>query len=501
MGFILFLALIPAAICASVSRPGDCTDVYNGGSEDSGVYTIYTLGPVQVYCNIGCEEESVRWTVIQRRKDGNVNFLRGWDQYRSGFGEPSGGFWLRLENIHLLTQRKSYELKVVMEDFEGNKAYVYYSTFSVGPEEDGYRLQVSGFRNGRRGPAAENTSEDNYFKGSLLPLPCFFFIDHKDWTKLRKRQHLHWFKTLNWTSVLAKGIQSIHPLCSFGFKEHRVKSISSSRSGPVIVCLGYCLFDDCPVEVDIVVQEESSLKALVKFSGSFVHHRWDQDVQRSKCKSVLPLKQTQLNSRSVQRTSDSSDISSLDRLKVYAMPVQDVDLVTVVCCCGRRNTLYVRILLKFRVSVLRCLHERTNSRDKPRYFMRVRHALHIAALGVQASTSGPVEKGHHVACQTDPPTATSTRLTGTQLSMKTLQPHFRSTGTQTNFPSTDVGVGTAAALPFLTSTPIKRPRKRRRTELEEVEEEPAEGSYVDIPVPHDSTYDPVDTLNESADVT
>ncbi|XP_058494585.1 uncharacterized protein LOC131465734 [Solea solea] len=98
------------------------------------------------------------------------------------------------------------------------------------------------------------------------------------------------------------------------------------------------------------------------------------------------------------------------------------------------------------------------------------------------------------ACQTDPPTTTCS--IGTQLSMKTLQPHFISTGTQTNFPSNDVGVGTAAALPFLT-TPIKR----RRTELEVgEEEEPAEGSSVAIKVPHDSTYDPVDTLNESADV-
>ncbi|XP_058486000.1 uncharacterized protein LOC131459881 isoform X1 [Solea solea] len=123
------------------------------------------------------------------------------------------------------------------------------------------------------------------------------------------------------------------------------------------------------------------------------------------------------------------------------------------------------------------------------------------AVEQTASTSGPVEKGHHVACQTDPPTATSTRSTGTQLSMKTLQPHFRSADTQTHIPSTDVGVGTAAALPFLTSIPIKRPRKRRCTVLEEEEEEPAEGSYVDIQVPHDSTYDPVDTLNESADVT
>ena len=127
---------------------------------------------------------------------------------------------------------------------------------------------------------AENTSEEEYFKHSLPPPPCFFFIDRKDWTKLRKTQHLHRFKTLNWTTVIAKGIRTIHPLCSFGFKRHRVKSIGCRRSGPVFSCLGYCLFDDCPVEVEIKVQDESSLKALVEFRGSFVYHRWDQIKRR-----------------------------------------------------------------------------------------------------------------------------------------------------------------------------------------------------------------------------
>ncbi|XP_059190873.1 uncharacterized protein LOC131973047 [Centropristis striata] len=79
---------------------------------------------------------------------------------------------------------------------------------------------------------------------------------------------------------MAKGIQTVHPLCSLAFKRHRVKSIGSSRSGPVFVCSGCCVFDDCPVEVDIVVPEESSLKALVTFRGSFVCHRWDQVKRR-----------------------------------------------------------------------------------------------------------------------------------------------------------------------------------------------------------------------------
>ncbi|XP_058508564.1 microfibril-associated glycoprotein 4-like [Solea solea] len=153
MGFILLLALIPAAIC-STQLPVDCSDLYNRGFGHSGVYTIYPAGPVspvQVYCDMGCDEESGKWTVIQSRKDGTMNFYHGWDQYRTGFGQASGEYWLGLENIHVLTQRKSYELKIDMEDFEGHKAHVYYSNFSVGSEQDGYKLKLSGFRDGGAG--------------------------------------------------------------------------------------------------------------------------------------------------------------------------------------------------------------------------------------------------------------------------------------------------------------------------------------------------------------
>lgn len=38
-----------------------------------------------------------------------------------------------------------------MEDFEGAKAYVHYSSFSVGPEQEGYKLSFSGFKDGGAG--------------------------------------------------------------------------------------------------------------------------------------------------------------------------------------------------------------------------------------------------------------------------------------------------------------------------------------------------------------
>uniref|UniRef100_A0A8C9YI36 Fibrinogen C-terminal domain-containing protein n=1 Tax=Sander lucioperca TaxID=283035 RepID=A0A8C9YI36_SANLU len=81
--------------------------------------------------------EGGRWTVIQGRMDGTVNFYRGWDQYKTGFGDPAGEYWLGLDNIRYLTNNR--------------KMFARYSSFSVGAECDGFMLTVSGFTNGGAG--------------------------------------------------------------------------------------------------------------------------------------------------------------------------------------------------------------------------------------------------------------------------------------------------------------------------------------------------------------
>eukprot|EP00064_Thunnus_orientalis_P025174 superscaffoldBa00012073_g25510 len=92
-----------------------------------------------------------RWTVFQRRMDGSVNFYRPWDHYKKGFGIAAGEYWLGLENLFHLTRRKKVELLVDMEDFSGKKVFARYSSFSIESEFYGYRLHVSGFKNGGAG--------------------------------------------------------------------------------------------------------------------------------------------------------------------------------------------------------------------------------------------------------------------------------------------------------------------------------------------------------------
>ncbi|XP_078135838.1 microfibril-associated glycoprotein 4-like [Sander vitreus] len=141
--------------CHPLVLPVDCSDIYNhDNSRPSGVYTIYPIGAtsaLQVYCDM--DSQGGRWTVFQRRMDGTVNFYRGWDQYKAGFGIAAGEYWLGLESLYHLTQRKKYELLVDMEDFEGKKAFARYSSFSIDAESYRYTLYVSGFTDGGAGDA------------------------------------------------------------------------------------------------------------------------------------------------------------------------------------------------------------------------------------------------------------------------------------------------------------------------------------------------------------
>ncbi|KAI8489056.1 Fibrinogen- domains (FReDs) [Branchiostoma belcheri] len=127
-----------------VPTASDCAELYAAGQTTSGVYNI-RLGSsdVQTYCDM--DTAGGGWTVIQRRQDGSVPFNRTWEEYKHGFGNKSGEYWLGNENIHLLTSQKNYTLRVDLEDWDGETRYATYDIFRVSGESDQYRLHISGY--------------------------------------------------------------------------------------------------------------------------------------------------------------------------------------------------------------------------------------------------------------------------------------------------------------------------------------------------------------------
>ena len=79
----------------------------------SGVYTVANFSRVKcsntrVYCDTTTGGGG--WLVIQRRKDGTVDFNRDWVDYEDGFGSLSGEFWFGLHGIRTMTSWGQWEL-------------------------------------------------------------------------------------------------------------------------------------------------------------------------------------------------------------------------------------------------------------------------------------------------------------------------------------------------------------------------------------------------------
>ena len=118
----------------------------------SGVYTIRpdrSQPSVPAYCQEDADGGKM-WTVFQRRHNiqPHQDFYRGSDAYKSGFGNPTGEFWLGLEVLHKLTANKDrpYELRIDLETFNGETSHAVYKDFQISSEDDGYRLlKASGY--------------------------------------------------------------------------------------------------------------------------------------------------------------------------------------------------------------------------------------------------------------------------------------------------------------------------------------------------------------------
>ena len=123
----------------------DCYDLLNSGHTQSGVYSVNPdgKGSFNVYCDM--RTDGGGWTVFQRRQDGSVDFYRGWNDYKSGFGQLTAEFWLGNDKIHRLTTARLNTLRVELEDWNGVRVYAKYGKFNIGDEQAKYRLEVGSY--------------------------------------------------------------------------------------------------------------------------------------------------------------------------------------------------------------------------------------------------------------------------------------------------------------------------------------------------------------------
>ena len=137
---------------ASVDQPEppqDCAEILSRDpSAKDGIYEINVGSQrlhslIAVVCDM--ETDGGGWTVFQRRMDGYLNFYQDYKTYADGFGLLQHEFWLGNENIHQMTSRMNYELRVELEDFSGATAHAQYTSFHVKSACDGYELFVTGY--------------------------------------------------------------------------------------------------------------------------------------------------------------------------------------------------------------------------------------------------------------------------------------------------------------------------------------------------------------------
>lgn len=101
------------------------------------------------------------WTVIQRRFSNNnpENFNRTWMDYKLGFGDLDKEFWFGNDFIHKITSDEDVELRIDVEDMNGNKHWAKYSIFKVDSEEYNYNLKIGGYRGSIGGFIYHNDQE------------------------------------------------------------------------------------------------------------------------------------------------------------------------------------------------------------------------------------------------------------------------------------------------------------------------------------------------------
>ncbi|XP_033762066.1 ficolin-2-like [Pecten maximus] len=130
-------------VISEVTDLRDCTDVDpTCGSK------VYRITPIpgesfDIFCYRDTEQR--HWNLIHNRQSSAVDFFRKWTEYKTGFGDLTGNFWLGNVKIYSLVKLAPYRLRIELEAWDGTVGIAEYSDFQIGSEADNYQLYVTGF--------------------------------------------------------------------------------------------------------------------------------------------------------------------------------------------------------------------------------------------------------------------------------------------------------------------------------------------------------------------
>ena len=84
--------------------------------------------------------------LVQQNVDGSNSFDRSWEEFKAGFNNTNGNYWLGNDLLHQLTNIGPYKLRFDLQ-LRANLSWYYaeYLSFVVGNEASNYRLSASGY--------------------------------------------------------------------------------------------------------------------------------------------------------------------------------------------------------------------------------------------------------------------------------------------------------------------------------------------------------------------
>lgn len=127
--------------------------LFSHGRRSTGFYNVHKhdvapLPKSQRYIRVWCEMDGPDggWILIQQRNSSAFNSYRNWVSYEIGFGKPGFGYWLGNINIHSVTFKRKYVLRIGFPAFLD--VYAEYDNFRVLSPSTGYVLRLGKYREG-----------------------------------------------------------------------------------------------------------------------------------------------------------------------------------------------------------------------------------------------------------------------------------------------------------------------------------------------------------------